>query len=200
MRRGRLRRLAGSVKGFTLMEALVACALFAIVALALASVFATGLRIWKRATAEREGIAVALAVAEICERREQARRFKPLDGPAASAGRMAFVGLVGDSHRDRQLGIVEYWLDESGALLRRERSYSEVDSEQAGRTVELADSVDSFQVEPLFYSELAGSFQDEPALGTMSSEFEHGPDALRIAVGYRTLDGRTHVLERVVLV
>ena len=185
-------------RGFTMMEVLVASAIFSMVAMAVATLFAAALQISHRLNVERTNEEVALALADMAMRREVARPFSLMKIEEPGPNEWAFVGLAPNPKGIRQIGEIRYWVDSGGKLLRRERVYPKVGSDDKGRVIELASSVESLEAEDLFFDPNLGEFQTDPPLGEQSEEIVPQPDAVRITLRYRTPDKKIRTLERIV--
>lgn len=179
------------------MEMIIVILIFSLLSLAATSLLAAALRVWKRAAFDQSLEETALALAEMTERREEARSFEPLELAGGKEDELQFVGLIHGSSGFPQMGEIHYWLD-SGRLLRRERTLPEALKASAGRIVELAHSVDELKIQPLFFNEWKGEFQSEPVLGGFSEELEPAPDALRVTLRFKTQSGKSHTFERVI--
>ncbi len=183
--------------GFTLVEVVVASLIFSIAALALAVLFSSGLHLWQRVRLDLGQEETALALAEMVDRAAVARRFSPLDEKSASEEDLRFCDMVpGAGEGAWELGLVRYFVDSQGRLLREERTYAQAREEKEGRIKEMAASVEEMKVENLFFNPISLRFQTEPPLGRVSKGIEVKPDARRLTLRFRTSDGTQQKLER----
>ena len=133
--------------GFTLLELLVAAAIVAVLAIAIVSAFAGGIRVWEEAQARsRDQVAVALAL-EVFQRDVRNGlhlRAVPLTGDANGLQWPALV-QVGATGTPERLGMIQYSHDLSRqAFVRKvwaypDREPGERDAESLISSVEEAD-------------------------------------------------------------
>lgn len=189
-------------RGFTLIELLVASVIFSIAALAVGSLFAAGLAMWRRVNDQRPTEQAALAMADMVERREMGRTFAPLKSEEEEPGEneWIFTGLVTGKSGLREVGEIRYQVNAKGKLLRQERTYEEFEKGEEGRRIEIGERFETLKAEDLFYDALRGEFQTEPPLGGFSEDLVRKPDAVRITLQYKAPDDKKHTLERLVRV
>lgn len=186
-------------KGFTLIEVIIASVIFSLIAAALGSLFWAGLSLWKRVHFERIREEATLAFTGMVDRREASKPFsliKISDKPAPNE--FVFPGLVKGKSGVKELGQVRYWVSSEGRLLRGELTFPALIANEEEKTVEVAHSIEGLKVEDLYFNSTTGKFQKDPILlGQMSKEIIPKPAALRLRLEFKTVDEKSHSLERI---
>lgn len=176
---------------------MVVLALFSIVLLALTSLFSAGFRLWHRLRLQQPTEQVALALIDLIEKREQVRPFGLSHAERVKENEWSFPGLS-LKREPLELSEIRYWVDSNGILFRQEQAYGDGSKGQKEHVIELARGLAGLQVKNLFFNEWTGKFEDKPSLGRVSDELKETPDALEVALQYRTPDGKIRTLERII--
>jgi len=115
--KGKSRKLSG----FTLVELIISGAIIFVVSLTVYSVFASGIRVWKKANEIRSyGHRLRLFSEKLSSELRNTFKFStiPFEGTEES---IAFAALI-----DNKVGRLSYFLNDDDILCRRAQNYSEV--------------------------------------------------------------------------
>jgi prepilin-type N-terminal cleavage/methylation domain-containing protein len=196
-------------KGFTLIEVLITASIMALVAVAILSVFAAGLKVYERVRKYSDIRTDILFSLEKMEKDLRSLPNIPQIDFKAQPGLITFPAVVHanpDNQNEISLGSISYYVDDSSHyLVKDEKDYSAATAEEPGEgIVTNLVYVNSLKFTYYFYDEKAKAFywaeswkEDKEENKTKRKPVVHTPLGVKIEVSYDD-NGESNTLTRTI--
>lgn len=142
--------------GFTLIETIIATAIFSIIALAVYSTFSQGVKLWQRLTQQTPASELNMVFEKMSFDLRNSFEFTGINF-VGGEDNIAFATLVLTANEDKQkalsLGEVGYFFDaQTGSLNRQQRNYSQVYQNKSTLLRQMMNNVKSLSFQYYYYN------------------------------------------------
>ncbi|MCF7872901.1 MAG: prepilin-type N-terminal cleavage/methylation domain-containing protein [Candidatus Omnitrophica bacterium] len=191
---------AGKKKGLTLIEVLITAAILSLVGVAIYSMFANGLAIWKRARIiKEEKRSVVLSLEKITANLRNAFNFSkiPFEGDSSS---ISFAAMIKAKNSQESLpGQITYTLDfGEDKLYKEERTYSEFLEDKEGRKQVAAVGVKEVRFSFCYLDNSSGDYKWKD--DWKKQEQDSLPWAVRLKLVLKRENGQDLELNRMIVI